>query len=59
MMDANGDGNYDKETDNSLRKFIEDTHLVDHFHEKFPEPTWTYTGGKKRLDMIRFDPALV
>jgi len=59
MMDANGDDNYDKEPDHNLQKFTEDTHLVDHFHEKFPEPTWMYTRGKKRLDRILFDPALV
>ena len=59
MMDANGDENYDKEMDHDLRKFIEDAHLVDHFHEKFPELTRTYTKGKKRLDWILFDEALV
>ena len=59
MMDVNGDDNYDKETDHDLRKFIEDAHLVDHFHEKFPEPTWTYMRGKKRLARILFDPVVV
>ena len=59
MMATNGDDNYDKEIDHDLWKFIEDAHLVDHFHEKIPEPTQTYTRGKKRLDMILFDPALV
>ena len=58
-MATNGDDNYDKEIDHDLWKFIEDAHLVDHFHEKIPEPTQTYTRGKKRLDMILFDPALV
>ena len=59
MMDANGDDNYDEEIHHDLRKFIEDAHLVDHFHDKFPEPTRSYTRGKKRLDRILFDPALV
>ena len=59
MMDANKDDYCDKEPDHDFRKFVEDAHLVDHFHEKFPEPTWTYTRGKKRLDRILFDPALV
>ena len=59
MINANGDDDYDEETDHDLRKFIEDAHLVDHFHGKIPEPTRTYTGGKKRLDRILFDPALV
>ena len=59
MMDANGDDNFAEEIDHDLRKFIEDTHLVDNFHEKFPEPLRTYTRGKKRLDRILFDPALV
>ena len=59
MMYVNGDDNYDKVMDHNLQKFIEDARLVDHFHEKFPEPTRTYTRGKKRLDRILFDPALV
>ena len=59
MIDANGDDDYDEEIDHDLRKFIEHAHLVDHFHEKFHEPTRTYTRGKKRLDRILFDPALV
>ena len=59
MMDANGDENYDKEMDHDLRKFIEDAHLVGHFHDKFPKPTRTYTKGKKRLDRILFDQALL
>ena len=33
--------------------------MVDHFHEKLPEPTQTYTRGKKRLNRILFGPALV
>ena len=59
MMDANGDDNYDKEMNHDLRKFIKDAYLVDHFHEKFPKPTHTYTRGKKRSDQIISDPALV
>ena len=59
MMDANEEDNYDKEMDHDLRKFIEDAHLLDHFHGKFPEPTCAYTRGKKRLDWILFDQALV
>ena len=59
MMDAHGGDNYDKEADHDLRKFIEDAHLVDHFYEKFPEPTRMYTRGKKRLDWILFDPAFM
>ena len=57
MMDTNGGDNYDKEQDHDLQKFIEDAHLVDHFDEKFHEPTRTYTRGNKRLDRILFDPA--
>ena len=59
MMDANGDDNYEDDIDQDLKQFIEDAHLVDHFHEKFPEPSRTYTRGKKRLDRILFDSALV
>ena len=47
IMDVNGGNNYDKELYHDLQKFIEDAHLVDHFHEKFPGSTWTYTRGKK------------
>ena len=59
IMDANGDDNHEKEIDQDLRKFIHDAHLVDYFHEKFPELTRTYMKGKKRLDRIIFDSALV
>jgi len=59
MMDANGDDNYEDDIDQDLKQFIEDAHLADHFHEKFPEPSRTYTRGKKRLDRILFDSALV
>ena len=59
MVDVNGDDNYDKEPDHDLRKFIEDAHFVDHFHEKFPKPTQTYTRDKKQLDTILFGPVLV
>ena len=59
MMDVNGDDNHDKELGHNLRKSMEDSHLVDHFHEEFPEPTRTYTRCKKRLDRILFDPALM
>ena len=59
MMDANGDDNFDKEPDHELRKFIEDAHLVDHFNGKMPEPNWTYTRDRKRLERILFDSALV
>ena len=42
-----------------MLKFIEDAHLVDYYHEKFPESSRTFTYGSKRLDMILFDPALI
>ena len=38
IMDANGDDNFAEEIDHDLRKFIEDAHLVDHFHENFLSP---------------------
>ena len=59
MMDTNGDDNCEEEIYHDLREFIEDAHLVDHFHEKFPEPSRAYTKGKKRLNRILFGPALV
>ena len=59
MMDANGDYNYEKDKDEDLGRFIKEAHLIDHFHEKFPEQIRTYVRGEKRLDYILMDPALV
>ena len=61
MMDANGDYTSVKaqDRDKDLESFIRDANLVDHFHEKFPDPTHSYVYGSKRLDYILVDPALV
>lgn len=59
MVDVNGDYNHNKDPDYDLQRFLEDTHLVDYFHEKFPEPSCMSTFGTKRLDYIFVDPALV
>ena len=61
MMDANGDYTCTKTQDRNkdLKSFIREANLVDHFHEKFPDPIHIYVYGSKRLDYILADPALV
>ena len=59
MMDANGDYNNLRNPDRDLAAFVRDSHLVDHYHKKYPEQIRTYMYGSKRLDYILVDPGLV
>ena len=60
MIDANSDYNNIKDPGRDLATFIRDSHLVDHYHEEYPEQTiQTYMYGSKRLDYIMCDPSLV
>ena len=58
-MDANDD--WTDEDGKKFKQFMLDTHLIDHLYEKFGDelPKTTYTRGRRRIDYILFDKALV
>ena len=56
MIDANGD--YQQGKDKGLQSFLDKSHLVDPYADRFGH-TRTYLHGKLRLDYIFMDPALV
>ncbi len=59
MMDANGEYMKEMGGDADLRDFVETTGLADPYLDKFPEQIRTYMYGKRRLDYIFMDSALV
>ena len=58
MMDANGDYLAQRGTDTSLKDFLENAQLSDHFHDKFNISPRTFIHGSRRIDYIFTDPAL-
>ena len=58
IMEANRDYTCEK-GDPDLRDFTESAGLVDHYHDKSPEPIETHIHRSKRLDYILVDPGLV
>ncbi len=58
MMDANGDYRAQKGPDTSLRDFLDNAQLSDHFHDKFNLSPRTFLHGSRRIDYIFVDPAI-
>jgi hypothetical protein len=58
MLDTNGDIHQQKKTDIGMQEFIQRTNLLDAYHQKFHDSTFTYMWGTKRLNCILVDPIL-